>query len=722
MAPGFDSETLGGAMNRLRHQWPLRIALPLSLLALLLGGLYVVADAQGLHPAYARWYPAVFIATLLALLLLTLAIIQQLWRLRRQLRRGEPGARLSRRLLMLLVLLALPPLLLVYGFGARFITATVDSWLPANSVPALQDALVLGQSYLDDHIGRARDTTERIAAHLAVIDDLGLDLALEDALDSHGARQLAVFESDGRLRAVAADDPALLLPGPPQDEARLALRNRALYSATERVDEGLRIRVLARLGGNRSLQALFDLPDDTAARVLRVEAAVHAAARAQFLRESLKVAFILILSLVLVISLFATVLVSFGLARRLVAPIARLSTATRLVAEGRFDAQLPEDQDDELGFLVRSFNRMTRELELARARATASAEETERQRAFLETVLAHLSSGVLVVDGSLQVRSMNAAARQMLGLAPDRHGTWPLAELRRIAPRAAPLVTVLLQRLREGAREWREEIALDTDDDGPRVLLLRGARLPEEGAVAVFDDATVIDRARRDAAWAEVARRLAHEIKNPLTPIQLAAERLRRRVLPKLDEDDAQVLDRATNTIVAQVDALKTMVNSFGDYARPPSLALRPLDLNQLAGEVLDLYEHDQRLLLVRDFADALPPVTADAGRIRQVLHNLVKNAIEAGAERTRSRIEISTREHSEREQHFVELAVSDDGPGLPEGFDMHWFEPYRSTKPRGTGLGLAIVARIAQEHGAQFFARHREGGGACFVLRLPLA
>ncbi|MCX7557659.1 ATP-binding protein, partial [Xanthomonadaceae bacterium JHOS43] len=244
--------------------------------------------------------------------------------------------------------------------------------------------------------------------------------------------------------------------------------------------------------------------------------------------------------------------------------------------------------------------------------------------------------------------------------------------------------------------------------------------LPDEGAVAVFDDATVIDRARRDAAWAEVARRLAHEIKNPLTPIQLAAERLRRRVLPKLDEDDAQVLDRATHTIVAQVDALKTMVNSFGDYARPPSLALLPLDLNRLASEVLDLYEHDQRLMLVRDFAPDLGTVVADAGRIRQVLHNLIKNAIEAAAERSRCRIDVRTRRVEETGRHFVELSVADDGPGLPEGFDTHWFEPYRSTKPRGTGLGLAIVAKIAQEHGAQFLAQRREEGGAMFVLRLP--
>lgn len=707
-------------LNDDRRDWLRRIALPLALLVLLLAGLYLVADAQGLGPAYARWYPAVFIATLVALALLTLAIINRLWRLRRQLARGEPGARLTQRLLMLLVLLALPPLLLVYGFGVRFIGSTVDSWLPANNVEALSDALALGQRYLDERTAEARTTTERLAAELARTTDSGLDLALEDALDASGARQMAVFETDGRLRAVAAADPSLLLPEPPDDEARLTLRNRPLFVATERDGEGMRIRVLARLGENRSVQTLFELPADAAGQVLRVEAAVHAAARALYLRDSLKIAFILILSLVLLLSLFATVLVSFGLARRMVSPIARLSTATRRVAEGDFDAHLPEGEDDELGFLVRSFNRMTRELELSRARVRVSSEETERQRAFLETVLAHLSSGVLVVDGSLQVRSMNAAARQMLGLAPEQHAGWPLAELRRIAPRAAPLVAVLLQRLREGAREWREEVALDGDDAGPRVLLLRGARLPDEGAVAVFDDATVIDRARREAAWAEVARRLAHEIKNPLTPIQLAAERLRRRVLPKLGEDDAHVLDRATNTIVAQVDALKTMVNSFGDYARPPSLSLAPLDLNQLAGEVLDLYEHDQRLMLVRDFAPGLAPVIADAGRIRQVLHNLVKNAIEAGAERTRNHIDVHTRRVETGGRHFVELAVADDGPGLPEGFDTHWFEPYRSTKPRGTGLGLAIVAKIAQEHGAQFTAQPRHEGGAMFVLRLP--
>ena len=706
-------------MSQKRYGWLLRIALPLIVLVLLLSGLYIVAGAQGLGPRYTRWYPAVFIATLTTLLLLTLAIVQRLWRLRRQLRRNEPGARLTRRLLMLLVLLALPPLVLVYGFGVRFIGVTVDSWLPANNVNALTDALALSQRYLDEHLARARTTATKAVQQIGSASEATLDLTLEDALDDSGARQMVIFEADGRVRAVAAADPSLLLPGPPSDEARLALRSRSLHVNTERDGDGLRIYALAQLEGGRMLQTLFELPTVSAGQALNVEAAVHAAARALYLRDSLKIAFILILSLVLLLSLFATILASFGLARRLVAPIARLSSATRLVAEGRFDAPLPEGEDDELGFLVRSFNHMTRELELSRAKVQASAEETEQQRAFLETVLAHLSSGVLVVDGNLQVRSMNAAARDMLGLKQSRNATWPLTELRRIAPHAAQLVTVLMQRLREGTREWREEVTLDGEDGRLRVVLLRGARLPDDGAVAVFDDTTMIDHARRDAAWSEVARRLAHEIKNPLTPIQLAAERLRRRVLPKLGEEDAHILDRATHTIVAQVDALKTMVNDFGDYARPSSLALAALDLNALAGEVLDLYEHDQRLAIVRRFDPALPKVTADAGRIRQVLHNLIKNAIEAGIERSRSQIEVMTQQVQENGRRMIELQVSDDGPGLPEGFDTHWFEPYRSTKPRGTGLGLAIVTRIAREHGAQFNAVRRPEGGATFILRL---
>jgi nitrogen fixation/metabolism regulation signal transduction histidine kinase len=702
-----------------------RVVAPAALLVLLLAALWLAADAEGFGGATARWYPFVFVAAACALVLLALAIVQRLLRLRAQLRRGEPGARLTRRLLLLLVLLALPPVLLVYGFGVRFVGATVDSWLRVNSAAALEDALAIGQLYLDERQAEAQERIDGIAARLAASDEAGLDLALEEALDASGAQQLALFEPDGRVRAVAAADPALLLPSPPEEEVKLLLDSRGRYATAERDAGGMRMRALVALGdarqGRRVLQGLFALPPDFAALAQRVEGALHGQRQASFLRDALKLAFVLILSFVALLSVLLALLLAFDLARRMVAPIGRLAGATREVAEGRYGTPLPEQQDDELGFLVRSFNRMTRELEQTSARARASAEETERQRAFLETVLASLSSGVLVLDGDARLRSANAAAQALLGLDPAVHAGSTLAELGEALPPAAPLLLALQARLREGAREWREEVALQDAGAGERrLLLLRGARLPDAGAVAVFDDTTVIDRARRDAAWAEVARRLAHEIKNPLTPIQLAAERLRRRVLPKLVPEDAEVLDRATHTIVAQVDALKTLVNSFGDYARPPSLQLAPLALDALVAEVLELYEHDGRVAFERDFEGGLPPLHADAGRLRQVLHNLLKNALEATAERAQPRVRVAIAARRESGRAGVELSVTDNGAGLPEGFDEQWFEPYRTTKLKGSGLGLAIVAKIAQEHGGRLAATRDDGGGARFALWLP--
>ncbi len=240
--------------------------------------------------------------------------------------------------------------------------------------------------------------------------------------------------------------------------------------------------------------------------------------------------------------------------------------------------------------------------------------------------------------------------------------------------------------------------------------MLRGAALPGEGGfVAVFDDLTVLNSAQRDAAWGEVARRLAHEVKNPLTPIQLAAERLRRRFVGRLPADDSELLDRATNTIVSQVEALKTMVNAFGDYARPPQLTTRPVALHALIAEVLDLYGNDE------------PMVKVDAVRLRQALHNLLKNALEAIGNQRKPQIVVSTRIVKDGDATWVDIAVADNGPGLPEGFGERWFEPYTSSKSRGTGLGLAVVKKIAEEHGGSVRASARSGGGAEFTLRLPL-
>jgi nitrogen fixation/metabolism regulation signal transduction histidine kinase len=697
-------------------------ALILALLLLILSALYLAADAEGLGQGYAQYYPFVFVVAAAAGLALTAAIAQRLWRLRQQLARGEPGARTTRRLVLLLLVLALPPVLLVYGFSARFIGATVDSWLRANSAEALEQALGIGRLYLDERMAVAEAEIDAVRDRIRSTEPMDADW-LEDAIDRTGAAQLALYAADGRLRALAAADPEWLGTAAPSEDMLLAVASRGHYAAAEVIEHGMQLRLLRRLPGRPGnaavLQALYPLPAAYAERARAVEAGVATVRRASFLRDSLKLAFVLILSFVLLISMLLAILLAFALARRLLAPIGRLAAATRVVAAGRYDAELPAAEDDELGFLVQSFRQMMRELGEADARAQASAAETERQRAFLETVLARLSSGVLIVDADGRLRGVNQAASMLLGEGLVSRIGATLTELRRAAPDCAPLFDAVQARIREGAREFRAEVVLPRGDER-QLLMLRGARLPDDGVVAVFDDTTAIDRARRDAAWAEVARRLAHEVKNPLTPIQLSAERLRRRLLPRLAADDADLLDRATHTIVAQVEALKTLVNAFGDYARPPQLSRAEVDLNALVAELGELYAGDPRLRIHTCLAAVLPPLPADSGRLRQVLHNLIKNAQEAAAEREDVQVEIGTAVLQESGQAWIELWVADNGPGLPDGFDAGWFEPYRSTKPKGTGLGLAIVRKIAEEHGGILFTRDSALGGACFVLRLP--
>lgn len=696
------------------------VAVAGGLLLLLLSALYLAASAEGLGNRFAAWYPLVFVGAGLAVLLLALAIGARLLKLRGQLRAGVPGARLTRRLLLLLVLLALPPIGLVYGFAVRFVGTSVDTWLRASTPQALDAALEIARLQLEERREDVLARSGRVQQRLTLAAGAH-GPALEDALDAEGALQLALFDLEGRLRHVAAAEPGLLLPAPPSEAARLALEGTGREFAIERNEGRINARVLLRLPREPLLlQALFEVPARQAELAEQIEAAAFGTRQALFLRDALKQVFVLILSLVALLSMFMAVLIAFDLARRLVAPIARLADATRAVASGRLEPVPGPLPRDELGFLVESFNRMTGDLARSQAAAAAAAAETERQRAFLATVLARLSSAVLAVDAQGRLQGANAAAAELCALDLDSLQGLPLSALGERCVFLAPLTELAARRLAEQAPEWRQELAVEQGGER-RLLMLRGASLPEGGQLLVIDDTTAIDRARRDAAWSEVARRLAHEVKNPLTPIQLSAERLRRRVLPQLAPAEAEVLDRATHTIVAQVDALKTLVNAFGEYARPPQLQLQPLELNALVAEVLELYEQAPGLQLERSLDPALPPLRADAGRLRQVLHNLLKNAQEAGAERPTLCIRVLTRAQVDAGRSWVELVVEDDGPGLPEGFSSDWFEPYRSSKPRGTGLGLAITRKIADEHAGQLLAENRAEGGARFSLRLPI-
>jgi nitrogen fixation/metabolism regulation signal transduction histidine kinase len=703
-----------------------RRALPVLAVAVLLAAALVLAnDAAGGASRLGVWYPWMLGACSLALAVLVAIIIQRLLRLRRELRERAPGAGLNRRMLAMLILLALPPVFVVYGFALNFLDATIDTWFNVRMEHAMDDALEIGRVYLDERLQAAQQESAALAQTLS--DSADMQKQLDAAIDAQGALQLAVFGKDQSVLATASADPQLLTPAYPDSATLLQVQGNGRYAAAEPIGERLLLRVVYPVpttapGGERLLQALYPLPARLQALTTGVEQASFDFQRLKFLRGSLKLTFTLVLTFVLLLSVLFALMLAFGIARRLTAPIGRLAAATRAVGAGRYDTPLPVGSSDELGFLLTSFNQMQRELEQSNARLTHSAQETENQRAYLKAVLERLSAGVLGIDRTGTLRTLNRAAEGILDMPLARYVGQHLSVLRRDHPQLSPLLDPILQHAHEGVREWREEIVLAQGAER-RLLLLRGAELggADAGSVAVFDDLTQLDRAQRDAAWAEVARRLAHEVKNPLTPIQLAAERLRRRFIGRLPADDTEVLDRATHTIVAQVEALKSLVNAFGDYARPPQIEARALDLHALAGEVLDLYENDQRIQLTRRFDARTPVLRGDAGRLRQLLHNLIKNALEAIGDTRKPHIEVTTRDLAENERQWIELGVADNGPGLPEGFGERWYEPYTSSKQRGTGLGLAVAKKIAEEHGGTIRAENREVGGAIFVLRLPL-
>lgn len=702
-----------------------------AIFVLLAGALVLASDAAAGSARFGRFYAGFLGASALALLVLIVVIAQRIARLLAELKRQTPGARLTRRMLLMLIALAVPPVLVVYGFALFFLNATIDNWFNVRLEQALGDALEIGRAYLDERLETAEQKSGAFAAELAVLPDADLQGRVDAALDARGVTQLTVFGDNGAVLATASSDPRFLNPAYPDAAVLLQVQNAGRYAAAEPVgaEEQLTLRVVLPLPGSgpaprRLLQALYPVPDAIRPLTTEVEKASFDFQRLKFLRDSLKLTFALVLTFVLLLSALFAVLTAFGVARRLTAPIGRLATATRAVGEGRYDTPLPIAGDDELGFLLTSFNQMQHELELADARTRHGAQEVEGQRAYLKAVLERLTTGVLGLDRDGILRTANHAAETILQVPWDRYIGRHLDSARQEHPALASLIDPILKHVAEGLREWREEVVVEQGGER-RVLTVRGAELASApgdaaGVVAVFDDLTLLNRAQREAAWAEVARRLAHEVKNPLTPIQLAAERLRRRFIGRLPPEETELLDRATHTIVSQVEALKALVNAFGDYARPPQIEARPLALHALIGEVLDLYENDQRIQLTRNFASQDPALRADAGRLRQLLHNLLKNSLEAMSGERKPHIEVATREVFDNGRLWVELTIADNGPGLPAGFDERWFEPYTTSKQRGTGLGLAVAKKIVEEHGGSIRAENRSAGGAVFTVRLP--
>jgi nitrogen fixation/metabolism regulation signal transduction histidine kinase len=704
-----------------------------------IGGLLLLAVSLENSDAFSRQLVLILVGIAIAVLALGWLLARKLIQLRREYRQHVPGSRLTVRTVAVFGTLVVVPLLVMYLFTLEYLNRGIDSWFDVDIQRGLRQALVLtGDAQRLRNRGLV-DSTEALARQLSFQSPEEWPLRLERERRAMDVDSIAVHEFGGRV--LAESNSALLpqLAQPPPREVLLQIASGRSYITPQSTDTGNRTVIAAALitalptmrsapTARRFLLVRYQVPAALAEQALAVQNAYSQYGNLADQRQPLKFSFTLALTLVLLLTLLAGVYGAIYFAQRLARPVQDLIAGTRAVGKGDFGTRLALPSRDEMGFLVHAFNDMTKRLRRLSDEAAASQRAVEQERERLAVILSRLSSGVLVLDSEHRLLSANPAAMAILG-----DEIQSLVGQAFVAPAGANSVARafaagLAERLAAGRREWREQLDLRADS-GNRTLLWTCTPLPEQhqgsSLVVVFDDLTALLSAQRNAAWGEVARRLAHEIKNPLTPIQLSAERLRRKLAGQLDTESEQLLDRATSTIVQQVDAMQQMVNAFSEYARQPEMELVRFNLQQLITEVVELYRlQDTGVQFQLELAPELGDIDADRGRIRQLLANLVSNAMQAMSASSNRVLSISTEllAASGAQGARWRLTVSDNGPGFSAEVLGRAFEPYITSKARGTGLGLAIVKRIAEEHGGQVDAANRSTGGAQVCVILPLA
>jgi nitrogen fixation/metabolism regulation signal transduction histidine kinase len=683
--------------------------------------LFLLASASANTALFAENYPWLLAINGIAAVALVVLVGLKLRRLRRDFRSGVFGSRLKSRLLLMLSLMAVLPGALVYGVSMQFAVKSIDSWFDVRVDAALEGGLNLGRSVLDtlqaDLLEKARD------AALDLGDDAFVTPSRLNRLrEQAGAQSATLMTLSGQVLGSSSGELGSLLPSvPAPSQLRAARSGRGLALIGDAEGGGLMLRALAPVTSSglnldpRILQLTLAVPASIARSAQSVEAAHRDYQELQLGRVGLKRIYTLTLTLALLLALFAAIALAFFLAERLARPLLILAEGTQAVASGDYTPRATVEASDELGVLTHSFNSMTHQLSEARAQAEHHRQEMEAAQAYLESVLANLSAGVLAFDVRFRLRAANRGATAILG--DDLAG---FEQLRlQDWPRHETLAGAILGGFARRGDEWQEQLEIARPDGMPQALLVRGTALPGAGGggyVVVFDDITRLIAAQRSAAWGEVAQRLAHEIKNPLTPIQLSAERLQLKLADQLTGASRELLDRATQTIVNQVEAMKNMVNDFRDYARTPLPQLAAVDLQALLGEILGLYENSAAAIAVAPAPTPVPPVLADANQLRQVLHNVLTNAQDALGGVADARITIAVAQEAAR----ARLTVKDNGPGFPPQILSRAFEPYVTTKSKGTGLGLAIVKKIVDDHGGEIRLTNNNGGAVS--IWLPLA
>jgi nitrogen fixation/metabolism regulation signal transduction histidine kinase len=709
------------------------------------------------------------------------------FKLVQNLRKNSFGSRLTARFALAFALIGVFPGALIYTVSIQFMTRSIESWFNVRVDTALDAGLTLGRTAIDAQLAELDNRAKLLAPTLGRASEIELPALLSRIRESAGANEAMVMTSSGRPIAFVTAQFGQMLPANPPLSVVNQLRLSRGYTGLETIDQGgiagkpsqLVLRVIVPidvvdsfatgpLGATelRWLQLIKPVPETLSRNAQEVQDGYRDYQELAMSRQGLRQLFGVTLTLALLLTVFAAMAVALFLSKRLVQPLLNLASATEAVSAGDFRALPEPPQKDEVGVLTRSFNNMTRQLEEARRLVETNRTQLERSKLYIEGILSNLSAGVLVFDEQFRVTTVNQGAQSILGADLRQVIGRPLETVDRLVAFTARIKRAFSQHeaVASGRLHWQEQFEVSfggsgqntlphadnafittafANSDSPQMitLLARGTHLKTDGRgdgyVLVFDDITELISVNRSVAWAEVARRMAHEIKNPLTPIQLSAERLAMKLAGKLSAEDAKLLDRATTTIVNQVSSLKHMVDDFREYARKPAQKYVEVDLNKIVDDVLALYGWEpssavnpvsvdtNEIKFDVSLASDLPKVLGDPTQLRQVIHNLMGNAREAmidqsGSKHIKLRTEvIRTQVGVSAEQRAIRLTLADSGPGFSTQILQRAFEPYTTTKAQGTGLGLAIVRKIIEEHAGHVDISNQHGGGARVTVLL---
>ena len=644
------------------------------------------------------------------------------WLLLRHNRHNMLGSRLTRRLALMFTLIAVLPGLFLFGVSAQFISYSINSWFGNDTAQALESSLTLSKSALDNTLDNTIEQAAALQVEIISRTSMGGTAAEALRLSGETARfsQVGLYNpADGTTELIS--NPAALPPPPAEKEVAEELQRHGSSRSVTNINGKLYAQGwLALPAPQEKGKALFfrrPIPDNVARDAELIENARSKYAELTYAKQGLQTFFLITLLAAALLSIMLALVIALYFARRFIEPILSLAEGAKAVAQGDFSQPRPVYRNDELGQLTRLFNHMTEQLAIAREAEELNRIRQEAARHYLETVLESLTAGVITLDETGRLKTLNRSAENILGL--------PLSELSGSNwhdwPQSVPqylLLTELFQTILATEHTGKPVQTAYTGGDEARILLAKATPLPADnggGTVLVFDDITLLVRAQKEAAWGEVAKRLAHEIRNPLTPIQLSAERLAWKLQDKLGEQDAQILARSTDTIIKQVAAMKEMVEAFRNYARAPSLKLEKQDLNKIIEEVLLLYEAGA-CTFDAVFSNIPAVMYADTTAIRQVLHNIFKNAAEAAEEAAQPEVHI----HTDNTDGKITLTVANNGKSFGKDMLANAFEPYVTDKPTGTGLGLPVVKKIVEEHGGRIALSNPAEGGACVKITLP--